>query len=193
MKKIIFYNLVIALLLTSNALMAQDYIPGHLYEGAIIAEDGSLNHGFVQYNSMQSMRNEITFYKDKNNKKTKKKYKPKDIAGYKVGAEEYKSIKWGMVIKQQVFALIVKKGHITMYHSAEQGENGQWDYVMVLQKGDEAPIGVARFIRFAKEMSEYISDYEELATKVANKEKGYRLLSMEAIIDEYNEWYAANH
>ena len=70
---------------------------------------------------------------------------------------------------------------------------GTYEYVMGLKKGDEDAIGVARFVRFAKQMSEYISDYEELAKKVKNKEKGYRLLSMMEIIEEYNEWYEENN
>jgi hypothetical protein len=42
-------------------------------------------------------------------------------------------------------------------------------------------------------MSEYVEDYSELSQKIANKEKGYRLLDMYSIIEEYNNWYAANH
>lgn len=37
-------------------------------------------------------------------------------------------------------------------------------------------------------MSEYVSDYAELSKKILDKEKGYGLLKILDIIDEYNTW-----
>lgn len=42
---------------------------------------------------------------------------------------------------------------------------------------------------FKKKMSEYVNEYEELAKKIANKEKGYKVFNINKIIDEYNAWY----
>ena len=194
--KFLFSAVITALvLLTSANLSAQDYRVGQIYEGYIIKNDGSRVEGFIRYGSLQQNSGICEFYTDKNNRKTRKKYKVKDIAGYKVGSEEYISVVFRSVLKQRVFAKIESKGHIMVLAIAEpSSENpGTYEYVMGLKKGDEDAIGVARFVRFAKQMSEYISDYEELAEKVKNKEKGYRLLSMMEIIEEYNEWYEENN
>lgn len=183
---------VFALLMTTD-LSAQDYIPNNFYEGYVVQKDGSRLEGFILYGTMAQNKSQVTFYTDKKNRKTKKVYKTKDVAGYKVGSEEYISVTYRSVLKQQVFAKVESKGHIMVLGVAEQGENGVWAYAMALKKGDEDAIGTARFINFAKQMSELVADYEELAKKVADKEKGYRLLSMMSIIEEYNTWYEANH
>ncbi len=196
MKHLLVAILAIGLSFVTKEVIAQDHLPNNFYEGYIIHKDGTKEEGFILYGTMNSNSLEVIFYTDKNNRKTKKRFSSKDVKGYKVGSEEYISIRYGMVIKQQVFALINTKGHIMVLSVAEETTtNGvtKMEYVMALKKGDEEAIGTARFLQFAKQMSEYISDYEALATKVANKEEGYRLLSMLAIIDEYNAWYEANH
>jgi hypothetical protein len=181
-----------ALLMTTN-LVAQTYTPNSFYEGYIVQNDGSRLEGFILYGTLEDNKSQVTFYTDKKNRKTKKVYKTKDVAGYKVGSEEYISVTYRSVLKQQVFAKVESKGHIMVLSVAEPGENGAWGYTMALKKGDEDAIGTARFINFAKQMSELVADHEELAKKVADKESGYRLLSMMAIIEEYNAWYEANH
>jgi hypothetical protein len=181
-----------ALLMTTN-LVAQDYQPNNFYEGYIVQKDGSRLDGFILYGTMEENKSQVTFYTDKKNRKTKEKFKTKDIAGYKVGSEEYISVTYRSILKQQVFAKVESKGQILVLSIAEPAENGGWAYTMGLKKGDDDAIGTARFINFAKQMSEYIEDYEELAKKVADKESGYRLLSMLSIIEEYNTWYETNH
>ncbi|MGB6269539.1 MAG: hypothetical protein WBF67_11080, partial [Olleya sp.] len=39
---------------------------------------------------------------------------------------------------------------------------------------------------FKNVMSKYVSDYPELAKKIEDKEKGYKVLAILKIIDEYN-------
>ena len=193
--KFSFFAVMTAILFSiSTQLEAQDYVVGQLYEGYVVKEDGSRVQGFIRYGTLEQNRGLCEFYTDKNNRKTRSKYKVKDIAGYKVGSEEYISVDFRSVMKQRLFAKVESKGHIMVLAVAEpSSENpGTYEYVMGLKKGDEDAIGTARFVRFAKQMSEYIADYEELATKVANKESGYRLLNMMTIIEEYNAWYAAN-
>ncbi len=194
--KLSFYAVIAAMfMLFSTQLVAQDYIPGQIYEGYIVKEDGSRVQGFIRYGTLEQNRGLCEFYTDKTNRKTRTKYKVKDIAGYKVGSEEYISVDFRSVIKQRLFAKVEAKGHIMILSVAEPSKDNPnaFEYVMGLKKGDEEAIGTARFIRFAKQMSEYVEDYSELSQKIANKEKGYRLLDMYSIIEEYNNWYAANH
>lgn len=193
MKYLITALFAICLIFSTNDVAAQDYRVNSFYEGYVVKKDGSRLEGFILYGTMEQNKGLAVFYTDKNNRKTKQKFKTKDIAGYKVGSEEYISVTYRSVLKQRVFAKVESKGQIMVLSVAEPGENGAWSYNMALKKGDEDAIGTARFINFAKQMSQYISDYEALATKVKNKEKGYRLLAMLDIIAQYNEWYEENN
>lgn len=193
MKHLITIFFAAFLIFSTSDIAAQDYQPNSFYEGYIVKKDGSRLEGFIRYGTMEQNKGLVIFYTDKTNRKTKKKYKTKDIAGYKVGSEEYISVTYRSVLKQRVFAKVESKGHIMVLSVAEPGQDGVWSYNMALKKGDDDAIGTARFINFAKQMSKYISDYEELATKVKNKEKGYRLLAMLDIIDQYNKWYEENN
>ena len=64
---------------------------------------------------------------------------------------------------------------------------------LIIAKDPTEPINYAFLgLSFAKKMPPIISDYEELATKVANKEKGYKWLNLFEVIKEYNAWAADN-
>jgi len=67
------------------------------------------------------------------------------------------------------------------------------NYIMAIKhdKPKMIQIGSPTFMmNFKKNMSEYVSDYPELAAKIKNKEKGYKMLARDKIIIEYNKWYA---
>ena len=89
MKYLLSIMTVFIALLTTVDLKAQDYRAGQIYEGYITKKDGSRVEGFIRYGTLEQNRGICEFYTDKNNRKTRKKYKVKDIAGYKVGSEEY--------------------------------------------------------------------------------------------------------
>jgi hypothetical protein len=198
MKNVCLTTLVVLITFLSLQVTAQqNYSIGQFYEGYIINKDGTKTDGFIRYGSMAANKSNIEFYTDKTNRKTKQTLNPKEIAGYKVGSEEYHSFKYGVIVKEQVFGRLDTDGHIKVYGVAEltqlENDGDAMEFMMVLKKGDEEAIGTARFIRFAKEMSELVSDHKELSKKIEDKEKGYRLIDMQAIIKEYNDWYAANH
>ncbi len=46
---------------------------------------------------------------------------------------------------------------------------------------------------FKKQMSKLVSDYPELAKKIAGKAGGYRITDLEKIVKEYNAWYEKQH
>jgi hypothetical protein len=84
---------------------------------------------------------------------------------------------------------VVKPGAITTcVYLIERDEQPVW------QKGDEEPVSNASMLfSFKKNVLKLVGDYPELAAKIENKEKGYGLLNLQAIIDEYNAWYAAKN
>jgi hypothetical protein len=180
----------------SNDIQAQnEYRVGELYEGHLIKKDNSIEKGYIVYQDPLARREKVVFYKNKNDRKSKK-YKPKELNGYKVGTVEFKSMEYKMLVfKATIFAEIAVKGQITIFNICNNynEEKREYEYSMMFQKGDDEPVASTKFLRFLKKMSAYISDHKELAKKVKDKEKGYRFLSMLAVIGEYNEWYEAQN
>ena len=69
------------------------------------------------------------------------------------------------------------------YDSSDQSWKGE----IVLRVNGDAVSTQTFLMGFAKKMAILLKDNAELYKKVKNKEKGYRLLSLEAIVEEYNE------
>jgi hypothetical protein len=200
----------LALLLT--ATHAQDwssdvYRMGELYPGYIVDATGKKTEGFIKYQNRYTMQNEVLFYTDKDDKKSKQDLKTKDLKEYKVADKLYHCINYsGGLVGSAVRAnLLVQEGCITQYvwynrvenwailqkgpaESEEEFMNRMYPSVMVFMKaGDEQPRSLDYFgLGFPKKMSEYVSDNAALAKKVADKEKGYGMLKVLDIISEYN-------
>lgn len=195
MKKTI---LAFALLISFNSF-SQDwsnkvYQLYSIYQGYIIGQKSDTTYGFIMLNNRMENQTGVAFYVDANNVKTRKLYKPTDLKGYMVGEKTYHSINYsgGLSNKKQEFVLEVKPGRLAqmVYYLANTGAVA--DEQMVWYREGENPIQHQEFILgFAKKMSKLVSDYPELAKKVEDKEKGYGIIKVFAIVDEYNKWWAA--
>ncbi|MFH2096535.1 MAG: hypothetical protein ABIJ16_12565, partial [Bacteroidota bacterium] len=176
------------------------YVVGKLYPGYIVKTDGEKVEGFIEAQQRgevegvsASNQTRVVFYTDQNNKKSKTVYKPDEVKEYLIADKFYKSMNYsgGLMAKPVRFVLRVKEGCISEYmwynYNGKSGVEYIWDGTSVYQKGDDKPIEQASIaLNFAKKMSEYIADDEELSTKVANKEKGYGVTSIYDVVDEYN-------
>lgn len=182
MRKIILLLLVVVL---ANNLQSQTkYKLFQYYEGYIIKKDGSKERGLIQYLDESDRYKKVIFRKTKKDKR--QKFGVKDIKGYKVADVTYHAVQFkGPVFKNLNFLKVDAEGCINKYHMRKY-EDGAWEGVIVYQKDGEAVSADVFVLNFAKKMSEFIKDDKELATKVQNKEKGYRILAIDAIIDEYN-------
>ena len=202
----------LAVLLMALQLNAQDwstdvYKYGEEYPGYVVDEKGNKTEGYIKYRDRYSMQNEVIFFAEKGNKKTKTKYKTADLKEYKVADKLYHCIHYsgGLLAKPIRANLVVSEGCITQYvwydraegyalmqqgpnETDEEFGNRMYPSKMVfLKSGSDEPKSVDYFgLKFAKKMSEYISDNKELASKVANKEKGYGMLKILDIIEQYN-------
>lgn len=200
------------LFLLITTIYAQDwssdvYRGGELYPGYIIDAAGKKTEGYIKYQNRYTMQNEVLFFTDKDDKKSKQDLKTKDLKEYKVADKLYHCINYsGGLVGSAVRAnLVVQEGCITQYVWYNRAENWaimqkgateseeefmarMYPSVMVFKKaGDEQPRSLDYFgLGFAKKMSEYISDNAELAKKVADKEQGYGMLKVLDIINEYN-------
>lgn len=205
-------SILIALLATLS-LSAQDWDPevyksGEQYPGYVILEDGTKKEGFIQLSNRYKMQNEILFYAEKGNKKTKEKYKTADLQQYKIADKLYHCIHYsgGLMSKPVRANLVVNEDCITEYvwynraddylsmrqsssESYEEYMARMYPPVAVFQKeGEESPRSIDYFaLKFSKKMAEFVAENKELAAKVTAKEKGYGMLKVLDIIAEYNE------
>ncbi len=75
-------------------------------------------------------------------------------------------------------------------------KDGQTNYVVanLIQKQNNTPENTASLmLGFKRKMSDLVSEYEALAEKVEDKKDGYKWRNMDAIIAEYNQWYAEKY
>lgn len=197
MKNIAAFLLTLLLLIASaNELLAQnEYEIGRFYEGYIITLDGEQQDGYIKYENFNTMQSSIIFATDPNNRRSRIAYKAKTLAGFKVADQTWHAIPFKDLIgpKQQLFLQLYMDGFIKLYHYYGSANNSSEEAVVVVRKGDEMAFNQGTFITgFHKKVSELVAEHEELAAKVADKEKGYKLLQLYDIIDEYNAWYKSN-
>jgi hypothetical protein len=200
-------------MLTTFFMMAQDwstdvYKYGELYPGYIIEANGTKTEGFIKYQNRYSLQNNIIFFTDKDNRKTKKKYKSQDLLEYKVADKLYHCIHYSLgLLKKPIRGnLVVKEGCITEYVWYDRDENyttmrkqageTQEEFMnrmyppttLFLKDGDSEVKTIAGMaLKFSKKASEWLSDNSDISGKIVAKEKGYKAINILQIIDEYNE------
>lgn len=212
MKKVLF----ITILLISLGLMGQG-VPEELklwtiYPGYVVTLENDTIDGYLQLSNLVDNQKKVLFYKEPDDENYAKKYKAKDIKGYKVGPRCYESFKFGPATenKGEYFFLKILDGPLSLYKwyyypqdPTDESSMVDVDLVMGLNEDglDSQLIGIKpgedalqldspKFIsRFSKNMSRYLADYTELAEKIANKVEGYRYEDLEEIVWEYNAWY----
>lgn len=183
------YILLLAILFTATTSYAQEeeYRIGTFYEGYIVDNDGERVRGYIQYLGEPDRYEKVIFKEEKNSKKSK--FTPKKIKGYKVAGVEYRSCNFKAVIMRDTkFLEVGKDGCMEMLSWRKYDREDQaWKGEIVLRVNGEAVSTQTFLMGFAKRMSALVKDNKELYNKVKNKQKGYRLLALEAIVDEYNE------
>lgn len=182
------------------------YKYGEQYPGYVITAKGKKIEGFIKYTNRYDLQNTVVFFTEKGNRKSKEKYKSKDLKEYKMADKVYKCINYsgGLMKKPIKGNLVLEEGCITRYVwysnetavvRANPGESYE-DYMIrkypstaVYKNQNSGEVrNMQNFgLGFAKKMSDFIKDNKELAIKVKGKEKGYRMLAIESIFDEYNE------
>lgn len=173
----------------------QIYQVGKIYPGFYVTNANDTVQGYFMHGTQAGNQKKCSFYTNEMDRKPSKEFKPEDIKSYKVADKLYRTINFsgGLNNKALRFNLVTKDGGITQY--VFYSEDGSATAEPVFHKPNDAnnnkPLQMGYFaLGFAKKLGEYVSDYPELAAKVTGKEKGYGMLNLLAIIDEYNEWYA---
>jgi hypothetical protein len=195
------------------------YDVGEKYSGYIIKLDGDTIQGYIKALRRtavdgvgHSNQNRVYFYENSDDRKPQEKYKPDELKGYLVDDKLYESINYsGGLFKKPNFNIVVKDGAIRQYewYSTKEGfstinknsgeswaeyDERRYDTKIIIAKDPTEPIEHSSLgMGFAKKMPEMIYDYEELATKVENKEDGYKWTNFFEVIEEYNAWAAENN
>jgi len=202
-KVIYIFLIAFSILAFSNTVKAEELRNGYKYPGYIIQNNYDTIYGYIKYSDVVRSQNKCEFYKNENDKKPFKKYKPKELKGYLISDVLYKTINYsgGLMSKPLRFLKVNTEGELTIFTFWEEGSipyNREREQTAVYfkwhDKKNVKPITNSKFaFSFAKKMSAYVADNKELSKKVRNKEKGYNLLHLYDIINEYNEWYAAKN
>jgi len=199
-----------AFMLTTFFMMAQQdwssdtYKYRELYPGYIV-KDGEKIDGYIQYTNRKNLQSTVIFYTDKDDRKSKTKYKSKDLTEYKMADKVYHVIHYtgGLLSKPLGGNLLIADGCIKKYvYYSEDSEvirknpgETQEEFmarkypttILYLKDGDEEPQSTSKLgMGFAKDVPVWLADQPELAEKVANKEKGYKFINMDAVVEEYN-------
>lgn len=172
------------------------YKIGKIYPGFYVTNTNDTIHGYFLHDDKKGNQKKCRFYTNEMDKKPTAEFKPEDIKSYKVADKLYRTLNYsgGLLNKPLRFLLVTNDGGITefVFYSEDAAVQAQGVFHKPKDPSHSDPITVSYFgLSFAKKLSDYISDYPVLAQKVANKEKGYGLLNLMAIIAEYNEWFAA--
>lgn len=189
--------------LTVNAKAEDELKYGYKYPGYVIMNSNDTIYGYIKFNDVVKNQKKCEFYQNEMDKKPTKVYTTKELKGYLVSNTLYKTINYsgGLLSKPLRFLKVSIDGELTMFVFYEEGTvpyNTARKETMVYYKWHDKnfpkPITNDKFgFSFANKVSEYVADNKELSNKVKNKEKGYRLINLYEIIDEYNTWYAANN
>lgn len=197
--------LLLLLLISSSVsfqLKAQDwsgnvYKIGKIYPGYYISNSGDTVNGYFYHGDQLQNQRSCRYFLNELDKKPTSTFKPEEIREYKVADKVYRSIHYsgGLFTKPLMFNLVVTDGPIAEY--IFYPEDGSGESKMVFHKAHDPlnnlPVELQSMgMQFAKKMSEYVADYEELSQKILNKEKGYGMVRILEIVKEYNDWYLSS-
>ncbi|MCB0400781.1 MAG: hypothetical protein KDD41_01740 [Flavobacteriales bacterium] len=191
------------------------YEKGKQYEGYVVLNNGDTIPGKLtaQYPADLNSKNHVSvmlsnqtsclFYNPADNKTVR--YKPKDLKAYFLAGRLYVSMDYsgGLVGKGKSFVLLTAAGKLAKYTfylckpdlMTNQGSNeSTTDYynriystkTIYYREGSVPVDQESMALGFKNKMAGLVEDNVPLATKIQNKEKGYRLMNMDKIIAEYN-------
>jgi hypothetical protein len=200
MKKI---TAIIAFSLVAMTAGAQvlSFNVGRKYAGYYVSIKGDTVNGFLRYGDNYESQKRCVFYPNENDNNGVLNFKPEEISSYFVGDRCYRSIHYsgGLLDKPLRFNLVAKDGGITEFTFYDEDGSRNPDgtpktedvFFKANDPANPKPVTLQYFgMGFANKMAAFVADDVELSKKVAAKEKGYGMLKLLDIIDEYNKWYA---
>lgn len=212
-----FICLLLPLPITSFPQQDSLHVPrGTRNYGYVITLEGDTIPGYTLNINLWNNQMMTFFYEDILKDEKGKKYRAKELLGYKTGPREYERLRHSGLFSPYTYNFFLKKidGAIDLfiwYYNADINqlmgsdalltevhdsyliqEDKLWRQMIGrTEKGEIIEFGSLKFRpKFDRKMSHLVSGYKELAEKIRNKEEGYRFHDLEKIIREYNNWKA---
>jgi len=189
-----------------------------LYPGYIVTHQQDTIDGFLYLSNIAANQYRVFYFTSPDEPGSNVKYKPKDIAAYKVGSRLYESFEFKATnaLHKRNFFLKVIDGPISMYRWYYEPESRSSKRVMIDEENllnssidlsfDESdltgqdiviklggePINLSApkyLMKFKKHMAALVEEDAELVGKIQRKEKGYTFGYQQQIIQEFNHWY----
>jgi len=207
MKKLLVFTFLL-IVLNSNAQDGGKYdgtLRGQIFRGFLIDDKGDTVKGTFKIGTQYYMQDYPAITPDKEELKNKN-FNYKNVKYYEIE----KNTKWFSTVFTNLKAPGDKRRMTieSLLHVLEFGPITIFDYnfyddkvtpvkdevktYMQLPNGEVVDVS-SMLLGFKKAMSGYVKDYPELATKIANKEKGYGFMGLYDIVREYNKWYMEKH
>ncbi len=191
---------------------ASEKLPGY-----VITNKGEKIEGYLKRFLKIKSQRKVKFFKTLDDKPVV--YDAKDLKAYKIENDYYETHPYeGLSGKTKVFLLRTVEGKISLfdyYISVEDDQgaemtlsnNGNTEVsldfdgkkiqteILAVKEGEKR----TEYLKFASHkllfsfkgvMSKYVSDFPELAKKIKNKEKGYTIIGILKIVNEYNEHFS---
>ncbi|WP_323789309.1 hypothetical protein [Psychroserpens sp.] len=181
--------------------------------GYVITNNGEKIEGYLKRFLKIKSQRKVKFFNTLDDKPIV--YDPKDLKAYKIENDYYETHPYeGLNGKTKVFLLRTVEGKINLFDyyirveddkgreltlSKEGNKEISLDFdgtkiqteILAVKDGKEYLKFTSPKLMFSFKgvMSKYVSDYPELAKKIKNKEKGYRILGILKIVNEYNEHF----
>ena len=205
--------LVLALIITSfgyaqiddNWEDASEKLPGY-----VITKKGEKIEGYLKRFLKIKSQRKVKFFKTLDSKPVV--YNAKELQAYKIADDYYEAHPYeGLSGKTKVFLLRTLEGNINLFEYYIRVEDNQGKEMTISKKGNTEVIldfdgtkiqtevlalkdgkeylkftSPKLLFSFKNVMSKYVSDYPELAKKIKSKQKGYRVLAILKIVNEYN-------
>jgi hypothetical protein len=188
-KKLLFLMLLmvcIAFKIRAQQATSTD-LPHGVHPGTVTTADGQTLQGYVVEQDYVRNQKECIFYTNYKDARTERIFHPDDLKGYSIENHQYQTIAYSGNLSfgkaNKNFFYISKPGAITTYVYYAPQPQVFW------QKGDEEPVSNSSMLfGFKKAAIKLVGDDAELAAKIDRKEKGYGMMNLEQIVDEYNAW-----
>jgi hypothetical protein len=181
--------------------------------GYVITNKGEKIEGYLKRFLKIKSQRKVKFFKTLDDKPVV--YEPNDLKAYKIENDYYETHPYeGLSGKTKVFLLRTVDGKISLFDYYIRVEDDKGAEMTLSKKGNteisldfdgseiQTEILAVKdgndYLKFASSkvifsfkgvMSKYVSDYPELAKKIKDKEKGYTILSILKIVNEYNEHF----
>ena len=182
--------------------------------GYVITNKGERIDGFLKRFLKIKSQRKVKFFKTLDDKPVV--YKAKDLKAYQIADDYYETHPYeGLSGKTKVFLLRTVEGKIDLFEYYIRVEDNQGKEMTISKKGNtevildfdgtkiQTEVMAVRedgkrlkftspklLFSFKGVMSKYVGDYPELAKKIKSKEKGYRVLAILKIVNEYNAHFA---